>query len=645
MTGQLPGGYTGRILRIDLTTEKSWVETLTADECRRYLGGVGIGAKILWEEVPPEVTWDHPENRLYLGSGPLSGTPLWGSGSCNVVTRGAMTNGGASTQAQGFYGANLKYSGYDAIVLQGQAKRWVYVYVKDDVVELRDASHLLGKDTWETQDILQIENGQLGHQMSVYGIGPAGENVVRFAIIEGDYGHVASKNGTGAVMGKKKVKCVAVVRGTKGVKVHDPAGMVQVADIISHHLKTRPGSRGIYEYGTLSGQYPNILRSTGVVPTKNYTTNIYPAPKDMENWDPEQWKNTNLRANFPHRGHQCNGCGMKGHCHINVVPSGPYKGTLIDEAEAEGLSGCGPQIGVVDPAEVMWLNTQVDKAGVDVNEFSWLCGWVMECYEKGFMTKEQLGGLEMEWGDAEATNQFLQMVSRREGFGDVLAEGVKRAAEHVGGPAFDCAIFTYKGVSPRGHDHRARWSEMLEGCVGSAGTIEGESMVFPEEYGLPANHNPGGALNFDPKSVAFIAGLALGRKHIEDSLGMCQFTSRTYLSHICQALNTCTGWDYTVGELLNHGWRVAAMFRLFNLRCGIGPDLERPSERYWSTPVDGPAAGTSAKENWETMISTYYETAGWDRETGRPFPETMRRLDMGDLIPEVWGAEGAKLST
>ena len=152
MSDQLPGGYAGRILRIDLTSERIWTESMAPEDYRHYLGAVGVGTKILWEEVPPEVTWDHPENRIVLASGPLAGTPVWGTGSLTVVTRGAMTNGATVTNAQGFFGANLKYCGYDAIVLQGQAKRWVYVYINDDLVELRDASHLLGKDTWEMQD-------------------------------------------------------------------------------------------------------------------------------------------------------------------------------------------------------------------------------------------------------------------------------------------------------------------------------------------------------------------------------------------------------------------------------------------------------------------------------------------------------------
>ena len=321
-----------------------------------------------------------------------------------------------------------------------------------------------------------------------------------------------------------------------------------------------------------------------------------------------------------------------------VVPEGPRKGELIDEPEAEGISGCGSQIGAVDPVEVSWLNTQVDKAGVDVNEWGWLCGWVMECYEKGYITKEQLGGLEMKWGDVEAANQLLQMVAKREGFGDILAEGVKYAAEYVGGEAYDCAIFIHKGVSPRSHDHRGRWMEMLEGSVSGTSTIDTQSNVHPEEFGLPAAFDP-----FDPKMVGYHLGSMVGRLHFIDSLGICKFTANTYHEFVCQALSASTGWDYTKEEAMAFWKRCAAMFRLFNLRNGIGPESERPSERYWSTPVDGPAAGTSAKENWDTMISAYYDTVGLDRASGRPFPETLQKLGLEHLIPEVWGIEEAKL--
>jgi aldehyde:ferredoxin oxidoreductase len=414
--------YAGKILRVNLATGKTWTEAWSEADRREYLGGIGLGAKILYEEVGPKVGWDHPDNRLIFATGPLAGLPVWGTGGLTVITRGALTGGATSTQANGFFGATLKYSGYDAIVMQGQAKKLSYLYINDDVVEVRDAAHLAGKDTWETQQALETEHGLSGHRLSVYAIGPAGENLVRFAAIHGDYGHVASKNGCGAVMGKKKLKAVCIVRGTKALAAHDTRGLIQAADDIAHDLKTDPSTSTLYNYGTLPGVVN--LSKLGVLPIKNYTTNL------TGDVDMKEWEAPALRGGFDHRGHQCNACGMR-HCHIQVIPKGRYEGERVDEPEYEGWSGAGWTIGLTDKYSVSWLNTRIDRACVDVNEFGWVCGWVMECMEKGYLTEEQVG-FRLTWGDTEGAYKLLQMISHRQGFGDVLAEGVKRASEKVG---------------------------------------------------------------------------------------------------------------------------------------------------------------------------------------------------------------------
>jgi aldehyde:ferredoxin oxidoreductase len=618
-----PGGYAGRLLRVDLSSGRSWAQPWTPAEMRDYLGGVGIGAKILWDEVPPEAGWDHPDNRLVLATGPFAGLPVWGTGGLTVVTRGAMTNGATSTQANGFFGANLKYSGYDAIVLQGQAPGWVYLYIHDDQVELRPADALLGRDTWETQDALGAELGLSGHMLSVYSIGPAGETLVRFAAIQGDYGHVASKNGVGAVMGKKRLKAVAIVRGTRAIRAADPRGIYAAADEIAFDLRTNPAARTLYEYGTLPGVVN--LHGLGALPIKNYTTSVAPADVDMK-----QWEAPALRQGFDHRGHQCSACGMH-HCHMQVLPRGEHQGQIVDEPEYEGWSGAGWTLGCTDPVAVSWLNTQIDRACVDVNEFGWLCGWVMECQEKGYITERDLG-FRLAWGDAEAANRLLGMVSRREGLGDLLAEGVKLAAERLGGPAQECAIYTGKNASPRGHDHRARWDEMLDTCTGSTGTLETGPPVFPAELGLPARINP-----FDPEQVARQTAALNGRRHFEDSLGACIFTTRTSFDNLCRALSAATGWEFHRDDAVRFGRRIGALLRAFNCRCGIGPDLERPSKRYGSTPVDGPAQGQSIEKHWDHMLDVWYDGMGYDRATGRPRPETLRALDLSWLIPALWG--------
>ena len=624
MGSDLPGGYAGNILRVDLGSGRIWSQAWTPEEMRLYVGGAGLGVKILWDEVPADVGWDHPENRLILATGPLAGLPVWGTGGLSVVTRGAMTNGGTSTQANGFFGACLKYSGYDAIVIQGQSSRWVYLCVQDGEAELCDAAALVGKDTWETQEALQDEFGLSGHQLSVYSIGPAGENLVRFAAIAGDYGHVASKNGCGAVMGKKRLKAVAIVRGAKAIRTADPRGLFQAADEIAHDLKTNPSTKGLYEYGTLSGVLN--LRKIGALPIKNYTTNVEPTGTDMA-----MWEAPSLRQGFDHRGHQCNACGMH-HCHMQVIPSGPHRGAIVDEPEYEGWAGAGWAFGLTDPVPISWLNTQVDRACVDVNEFGWVIGWVMECWEKGYLTTEQLGGIEARWGDADAAAALLAMISHRRGFGGVLAEGVKRAAELVGGPAAACAIYTGKGASPRGHDHRGMWTEMLDTATSSTGTLQTGPPVYPTEFGMPARINP-----FDPEAVAKNVGGNLGRRHFEDSLGACIFTTRSLIETLCRALNAATGWHYTKEEAMRQGRRTAALFRAFDLRCGLGPDLEWPSARYGSTPVDGPAQGRSIQPHWAHMLDVWYATVGYDRQTGRPQPDTLRSLGLDFLIPDLWG--------
>ena len=621
-----PGAYAGQLLRVDLTRKKCWAEPWSPEDMRDQLGGVGLGAMILYRETAKRggkgnVSWDHPDNRLVLATGPLAGLPVWGTGALTVVTIGAGTNGPTSTQANGFFGANLKYCGYDAIVIQGQSKDWVYLYINDDVLELRDAKPLLGKDTWETQDALNRELGLSGHQLSVYSSGVAGENCVRFAAIQGDYGHVASKNGVGAVMGKKRLKAVAIVKGTKGLRAADYRGVVQAADDIAHDLRTDPSAKSLYEYGTLPGVVN--LHKLGALPIKNYTTNV----TDV---DMSQWEAPKLREGFDHRGHQCNACGMH-HCHMQVIRSGDFKGKVVDEPEYEGWSGAGWAIGATDQQGISWLNTQLDRACLDVNEFGWMCGWVMECQERGLITEKQLG-FKLAWGDIKGADRLIQMISRREGFGDILAEGVKRAAEKLGGEAKAAAIYTEIGAAPRGHDHRARWDEMLDTCTGSTGTLESGVPVHVAELGLPTRINP-----FNGTEVANQVVGIRGRRHFEDSLGICIFTGRTRLENLCRALGAATGWYYTVPEAMRFGRRTAAILRAVRLRCGITPDVEKPSARYGSTPHDGPAKGQAISAQWDKMLDTWYAGVGYDRKTGKPLAQTLRDLGLDWLAKDLWG--------
>jgi aldehyde:ferredoxin oxidoreductase len=316
---------------------------------------------------------------------------------------------------------------------------------------------------------------------------------------------------------------------------------------------------------------------------------------------------------------------------MSIIRRGDHAGKIVDEPEYEGWSGAGWTIGLTDRDEIAWLNTELDRACVDVNEFGWICGWVMECQEKGYITADQLG-FTLKWGDAKGARRLLEMISHRQGFGTVLAEGVKRAAEKLGGPAKDCAIYLEKGATPRGHDHRGRWDEMLDTATSGTATMETGNPVHPTEVGQPARIS-----QFDGEAVArYVAGLR-GRRNFEDSLGICIFTTRTRLENICRALSAATGWVYTVDEAIRFGRRTAAINRAVSLRCGLTPDMERPSTRYGSTPVDGPAKGQSVMAQWDKMIETWYRDVGYDRKTGKPLPQTLKDLGLDWLSKELWG--------
>jgi aldehyde:ferredoxin oxidoreductase len=263
-------GYMGKILKVDLSGKKSWTQELDEEACEKYVGGVALGAKYLIEEVPPGVQWSSPENRLILMTGPFAGTRISGSGTFCALSKGPMTNMAASTQANGFFGAFLRFSGYDGVIIQGKASNLIYLYIHETGVEFHDASHLMGKGTLETQESIKKELN-LGRKLSVFTIGPAGENLIRFSGIVGDGGHVAAHNGIGAVMGSKNLKAIAVHRGNCKPPIKDPEQHVISAKELLKHAKNFDNGR-LFKWGTNGTFAPQS--KTGEVPVKNYTTNI-----------------------------------------------------------------------------------------------------------------------------------------------------------------------------------------------------------------------------------------------------------------------------------------------------------------------------------------------------------------------------------
>ena len=620
MATSTPGGYAGKCLRVDLTNRRLTDEVFDADVLRKWVGGSGLGARILYDEVAPGTSWDDPANRLIVASGPLGGTRVMGSGTFSAITKGPLTNGAVTTQANGFLGAFIKFCGYDGLIFQGAADRLVYLYVHDGGAELRDASHLAGKDTWETQEILSAELGRGPAQLSVFSIGPAGEHLAKIASIAGDRGHVAGHNGAGAVMGSKRLKAIAVARGSGRFATAQPQRLTELADQLIERIKTDPASRNTYQWGTSQGFAG--AHAGGWLPVRNYTTNVFPQWGDFMG---EVVRNT-----FEIKGHPCWACQMH-HCHIMKVTRGPATGYVGEEPEYEQWAAWGPVVGNTDPGLAVQLANEVDRLGFETNETGWLIGWVMECYEKGYLTREQLDGLDMRWGNAEATLALLRKIAHREGIGDLLAEGVMRASQKIGGEAVSCAVYTRKGNSPRGHDHRARWTELLDTSTSSTGTIETGPTFFPEEFGLPAQSDP-----FNWEDVAATVAKSKGRMIFEDCLGTCRFCTRTEVSFLAELLNAATGWDFSKDDAIAVGRRTANLLRVFNIRNGITAEVDAPSARYGSVPVDGPARGRDVGAVFGKMRARYYELLGWDSATGKPLPETLRALGLADEAAAIW---------
>jgi len=608
-------GTTGKILRVDLSSERIWEEALDEAVLRKFVGGTAMGVKYLYDEVDPQVEWSAPENRIYIGSGPLGGTRVAGAGSFSVITKGAMTNGVTSSQANGFFGAYLKFSGFDGILIQGAAPDWKYLYVHDGVAELRDALPLMGQDTWETEDAIKKELGFDERGMSVFGIGPAGENLVRFAGIFGDRGHAAPHNGSGAVMGSKKLKAIAVSRSGGKVKVADSTGLRTATKQLLEVFKNELGGE-IYNWGT--SRIVAGAAKGGILPVKNYTTNLFPEAERFS-----------TRERFEATKFPCWACPSSHHMHTRVT-EGPYTGFFGKEPEYEQNAAWGPQIGQTDPGAAVVLSNESDRLGFDCNEGGWLVGWVMECYEKGLLTSKDLDGLEMTWGNVEATRALFKNIAYRRGLGDVLAEGVKRAAEKIGGEARNLAIHTVKGNTPRGHDHRGKWWEMLDTCVSESATLQNQLLGLDlTPYGLETKFDP-----FSWEEVSTVMGKTTGTLTFVDSLIVCWFACSGNIPLLCQALNAATGWDFSFDEGLKVGRRAVNLMRIYNLKCGITPKLDNQSPKYGSTPVDGPHADKSILPHWKDMLGNYYNLMGWNRDTGLPLPETLRELGLEYAIKD-----------
>lgn len=584
---------------------KGSTEKIRYDEetLRMYLGGTALGAKILYDMVPRDIEFDDPRNIVFIGTGPLTGTSIGGSGSISIVTKGALTDGATSSQANGLFGAYLKFSGFDGVILTGRSKDWRYLVLRDGQAELVDASEITGLDTYEVTDKLRETYDARNRSASVLSIGPAGEAKVRWAGTFLDHGHSASHNGTGAVIGSKRLKAIIAFRGNGRIEVHDQQKLFSISQEMYEDVE--------YFRGTIGGVANMWKSQSGALPVKNYTTFEWGASSAEVNEFVEQ----TLRDKYQIERVPCWGCRLL-HSTMFEIKEGTYK-CVVEEPEYEQMAAWGPATGITDVEATMMLSGLTDRLGFDNNEAGWLVGWVMECMENGWLTEEQVG-FKTGFGDIEGTEKLLHMIADRKGFGDLLADGVRRASLKLGGKAAEAAIYTQKGNTPRGHDHRTRWAEMFDTTVSNTSTIETHmSVMVPEAQG-PAN----------PMIISDEVARTKGLMQLEDSAVTCRFNTRMNHIQLAAAISAATGWDMSPDEAWDIGRRAVNLLRAFNLQVGIGKESDRPSNRYGSTPVDGPTEGIGIMPHWDQMLDNYYEKMGWSPE-GVPIRETLENLGIG----------------
>jgi aldehyde:ferredoxin oxidoreductase len=615
------GGFVGKILRVDLSNRKTWVEPLDEGKVKKYGGQVGYGLKIMWDEVSAGVKATDPENRLIFMTGPLTGTRVQSASNYEVISMNPITGHHfAYANSHGFWGPRLKQAGFDGIVIQGKADRPVYLWVRDGECEIRSAGHIWGKkDTFETEDAIREEVEE--PKASVNSIGPAGEKLCAGAMVQNEKGHIAAKGNLGLVMGSKYLKAIAV-HGTGKIPVAQPAQMKDVAKEWREESMMREGG-GVDVAGTASGMV--ALDYLGDVPIKNFTTNVFPG-------DIEKMGGMYLRSTFQMKRNPCFGCGLR-HCHTMTVTEGPHAGFVGEEPEYEDLSNLGSNLGITDAGTVLWLTDYVDRLGLDGNWAGAVAGWAMEAYERGILTKEMLGGLEMRWGDEYAAAELLRRVAYREGLGDTLAMGLKTGTEMIGGEEAASFAVHIKGETNHAHDTRAVWGVMLGLLVSPSGP---NWQVLGSEFGEDTEIGVEPQDRFDPKPKPKTARL-MGIKDIyHETLGVCRFGMAS-LATMMKGYAAATGFPMSFEEAMRMGERLNNLERAFDVRHGFKPEMDLDlSPRLLEPPKDGGATGMTIAPYLEDMVKEYNKLMDWDWKTGKPSPQKLLELDLGDVAEELW---------
>lgn len=616
----MAGGYMGKVLVIDLSESKAEIREIPERIYRDYLGGNGLAVRLLYDETKPGADPLGPENVLVFATGPSTGTVMPSSAITCGVTKSPLTGLFMDSYAGGVWGPELKYAGYDALVIKGAASSPKYLWIDNQKVEIRPADHLWGLNALDVQIKIKQELGD--EEVQIATIGKAGENLVRYASIIAET-RAFGRGGLGAVLGAKKLKAIAI-RGTQAVKVPNATELISYTLACNQKLLRNPATaKGFPTYGSTAS--PATYSAMGILGTRNWQQESF---EEAEKISGEY----NAKRNLLVRSRACSACIIRS-SKIWKTSGRDCPEVYSEGPEYETLFSFGSMCGNSSFESIIIADRLCDEYGMDTITAGCTIAFAMECFEKGLINKTDTGGLELTWGNSEAIIALLHQIANRQGFGNVLAEGTRKAAQIIGRGAEAFAIHT-KGLEFAGHSARAHKGQAVGYATSNRGGSHQDTRVVPERSGM-----------FDRKAVIGKGKLAKESQDMDtigDSLIMCRRATEALYGfflneEILKAVNIVTGHNYSLQELCEVAERIYTLERMFNVREGARRADDTLPERFLKEPIpEGGCKGSLVTpEELETMLDEYYQLRQWDVATGVPTKELLARLSLDDCINDL----------
>ena len=605
-------GTCGKLLEVDLTSGKSKETPIPDGTMGKYLGGRGLGARLLFDSLPAKTDPLSPENVLIFLTGPLTGSMVTGSSKFVVVTKSPLTHGWCDSYSSGRIALELKKAGYDGMVIRGKSNHPCYLKIEDGRIEIREAHSIWGRDSFETERMLK--GMEKNHSVGVSSIGPAGEKLARFACINSDLYRQAGRGGVGAVMGSKRLKAI-VVKGTKGVDLHDRTKLIELNRESYRRSQKSQVAQARRKYGTPLTL--NITHAGGILPTKNF---------QFGTWERALEKIDSVGVHKSFKSHKpCLSCFVP--CSlVTEVAEGRYKGISVEGPEYETLGMFGSNLLIDSLPIIIQANILCDRLGLDTISAGNVLGFVMECFERGLLSAGDTGGEEIRFGDGEAALGAVEMIAYRRGFGDVLAEGVKAASERIGKESSRFAMHV-KGLEFPAYEPRGAFGSGLSYAVSPRGACH--RRAWP-----PAKEILGGYPPFTTEGKAEMIKDLYDQNCVLHSLLVCDMPAKFIplsLDDYSNYLQAVTGESFSTDDFLTIAGRIETLIRMFNLREGFTrKDDTLPFRTLFEPLPDGPAKGRFiGEENLNRMIDDYYACRGWDSQ-GVPTEATLQKYDLSE---------------